>query len=180
VTVAKSVDFILNQLRNGSTGSLAAGTITFYAAGTTTPKAVWTDRDMTAPSVAGILTPYTLSADGTAKLFAYGVYRVIIKSSTGVTIYDYDNLEFYPVSTATVSDGATTVVLDAVAGDVNLTFTTGTSLVRAIRTDATANAAVLTLPGGYTIAGSGASSIALTSQGETVTIYLNDSEYYVL
>jgi hypothetical protein len=84
--------FLFNQMRDGANGSLAGGSVTFYAAGTTTPKAVWLDRAMTSPSVGGVLTPITLSADGTATVFGLGIYKVVVKNSSGVTVYTYDNI----------------------------------------------------------------------------------------
>jgi len=103
-----SFDFLFNQLRNGSNGSLAGGSVTFYAAGTTTPKAVWTDRAMTLPSVAGVLTPYPLTADGTATLYGAGVYKVVVKNSGGVTVFTYDDFEC--VSPTITDDVAATLV----------------------------------------------------------------------
>lgn len=97
--------FLFNQMRDGADGSLAGGSVTFYAAGTTTPKAVWLDRAMTSPSVGGILTPVTLTADGTAAIFGLGLYKVVIKNSTGVTVYTYDNINMIdPTYTDNIAD----------------------------------------------------------------------------
>ena len=106
-----SFDFLFNQLRNGSNGSLAGGSVTFYAAGTTTPKAVWTDRAMTMPSVAGVLTPYPLTADGTATLYGAGVYKVVVKNASGVTVFTYDDFECTsPTVTDNIADTLVNVV----------------------------------------------------------------------
>ena len=106
-----SFDFLFNQLRNGSNGSLAGGTVTFYAAGTTTPKAVWTNRAMTLPSVAGVLTPYPLTADGTATLYGAGVYKVVVKNASGVTVFTYDDFECTsPTVTDNIADTLVNVV----------------------------------------------------------------------
>ncbi len=86
---AQQVDFLLSQVRN-STGSLASGTVTFYAAGTTTLKTIWTDRDQATPAA----NPYTLDANGTAQIYASGLYKVLIKNAAGTTIYTRDNLYF--------------------------------------------------------------------------------------
>lgn len=178
MSYGKSIDFLFNQMRNGSNGSLAAGTATFYDAGTTTPRAVWTNRGMTTPTAAGLLTPVTLTADGTAELYGNGVYRIVIKDSTGATIYDYDDVEIQSISTTPGT--TTTVVLNAVSGSVNETFTAGTTDVQVLRTDATANQAIVTLPNGYTIAGSGDTTYELYTQGESVYLWLNDTTYYVV
>ena len=86
---AQQVEFLLSQVRN-STGSLASGTVTFYAAGTTTLKTIWTDRDEATPAA----NPYTLDANGTAQIYASGLYKVLIKNAAGTTIYTRDNLYF--------------------------------------------------------------------------------------
>ena len=86
---AKQVDFLLSQVRN-SVGSLAGGTITFYASGMTTPKTIWLDRSKASAAA----NPYTLDADGTAQLYAEGSYKIVIKNAAGATIYTRDNLYF--------------------------------------------------------------------------------------
>ena len=69
-------------------GSLASGTITFYAPGTTTKKQVYLDIDMTQQAA----NPYTLSADGTAELFGYGLYDIVFKAYGGSSVYTYNNV----------------------------------------------------------------------------------------
>lgn len=91
---AQQVEFLLSQVRN-TTGSLAGGTVTFYAAGTTTLKTVWSDRDKATPAS----NPYTLDANGTAQVYADGLYKVLIKNAAGTTVYTRDNLQFTPDAT---------------------------------------------------------------------------------
>ncbi len=91
MSYAKQIDFLLSQVRN-SVGSLAGGTITFYAAGTTDLKTIWLDRDKASEAA----NPYTLDANGTAHLYADGIYKVVIKNSAGSTIYTRDYLYFSP------------------------------------------------------------------------------------
>ena len=91
---AQQVEFLLSQVRN-TTGALAGGTVTFYAAGTTTLKTVWSDRDKATPAA----NPYTLDANGTAQLYADGLYKVLIKNAAGTTVYTRDNLQFTPDAT---------------------------------------------------------------------------------
>ena len=91
---AQQVEFLLSQVRN-TTGSLVSGTVTFYAAGTTTLKTVWSDRDKATPAA----NPYTLDANGTAQLYADGLYKVLIKNAAGTTVYTRDNLQFTPDAT---------------------------------------------------------------------------------
>ena len=91
MSYAKQIDFLLSQVRN-SVGSLAGGTITFYAAGTTDLKTIWLDQDKASEAA----NPYTLDANGTAQLYADGIYKVVIKNVAGSTIYTRDYLYFSP------------------------------------------------------------------------------------
>lgn len=65
----------------------------FYEAGTTTPKAVYTEKEKTNPYV-----EYDLSAIGTAQLYAEGNYKIVIEvaaaDDSGDIIYTWDNLRF--------------------------------------------------------------------------------------
>lgn len=178
---AKSLDFLFNQLRNGAEGSLAGGTITFYSAGTTTPLAVFLDRDMTLPSVGGILTPYPLTADGTASLFGLGLYDVMIKDFTGAIVYFYEDVELTSPANDNYAVGPLFISIDANLGNVNETWTAGTTDIIANRVDNSGTyTATLTLPIGYTMADSAEGTYSLTTQGETVNLHLNGSRYYVV
>lgn len=85
---AQIIDFLLSEVLNAS-GPLAGGRVYPCEPGTLTPKTVWTDRDKTAP----VVTPYyTLDANGTAQLYGDGVYRFILKTAAGATVYDRDNI----------------------------------------------------------------------------------------
>lgn len=88
-TKAQQVEFLLSQVRT-TAGPLAGGTVAFYAAGTTTPKTIWLDRDKNTVAA----NPYTLDANGTAQLYAEGLYKVVIKNAAGSTVYTRDNLAF--------------------------------------------------------------------------------------
>ena len=94
-TSGVQIEFLLSQVRN-ATGSLAGGKVYFYSVGTTTPKDVYLDINKTPPVAAN---PYTLDANGTALLYGDGTYRVVIKTSAGVTVYDRDNLKFEDLAT---------------------------------------------------------------------------------
>lgn len=86
-TTATIIDFLLTQQRDSST-SLAGGTVTFYAAGTTSLKTVWTDSLKT--SVAA--NPYTLDARATATLYGDGNYKIVLKSASAVVVGTWDNV----------------------------------------------------------------------------------------
>jgi hypothetical protein len=86
-TTATIVSFLLNQQRDSAT-ALANGTVTFYSAGTTAAKTIWTDNLKTAVAA----NPYTLDARGAAVLYGDGNYKVVLKDSTGVTVATWDNV----------------------------------------------------------------------------------------
>lgn len=91
---AQSIQFLLSQVRRAA-GSLEDGLVYAYAAGnTTTPKTIWLDRGKTTEAA----NPYTLDANGTAEIFGDGVYRFVIKSSAGITVYDRDYISIKDAS----------------------------------------------------------------------------------
>ena len=97
----KSIDFLFNQIR-AYQGSLAGGTVAFYSPGnTTTLVPVYLDINL--QQVAA--NPYMLSADGTAELFANGLYRVIFRNAQGVIVFDYDQVEIRPTPDTTGGGG---------------------------------------------------------------------------
>ena len=88
---ASVIQFLLDQQRD-STGLLNGGKVYFYAPGTSDIEGinVWLDPDATIPAN----NPYQLSANGTAQLYAYGNFRVVVKDSDDIARMDYDNLYF--------------------------------------------------------------------------------------
>jgi hypothetical protein len=84
---ATIIDFLLAQQRDSST-SLVNGTVTFYAAGTTTLKAVWTDS----LKVTEAANPYTLDARASAALYGDGNYKIVLKNALGATVATWDNV----------------------------------------------------------------------------------------
>lgn len=82
------VDFLLSQVRSAAQGLLSSGKVYFYQAGTTTLKNIYTNVACTNAAA----NPYTLDANGTALLYGNGTYRVVIKTSADVTVYDRDNV----------------------------------------------------------------------------------------
>lgn len=171
MSYGKSIDFLFNQMRNFS-GSLASGTITFYSAGTTTPKAIYLDRTLATEAA----NPYTLSADGTAELFASGVYRVVIKNAAGVTVYDYDNVEFLSGESTPVSDGSTFVVVEATADDATYELGTGYNQIVAKSGDS-AHTVTITTPVGYSFA-DGVSEYVLYANRESVNFVKSGAVFY--
>jgi len=73
----------------GSDGKpLAGGKVYTYAAGTSTPKATYTDAAGTTPNA----NPIILNARGEATVFWNGTYKVTLTDSSGATIYTQDNI----------------------------------------------------------------------------------------
>lgn len=107
-TNATSITFLLSQVRNSS-GVLAGGKVYFYAAGTSTPKTVWLNRNKSTVAA----NPYTLDANGTAALFGDGLYRIVIKTAAGVTVYDRDNVSLKDAVDPLEADVATYGTLSA-------------------------------------------------------------------
>ena len=172
----KSIDFLLNPQYTG-VGVLSGGTVEFYNAGTTTKRNVYLERDKSVVAA----NPYTLTANGNAELFADGVYRIILRDSNGVLVYDYDNVYLVEVAGTIVP-----VLVDATGGDATYTWeATVTDLIVA-KTDATANTVTLIPPAGYTIQGSidyvlwlQYEGVVLLKDEETVS-YLIVQEYTIL
>lgn len=89
-TAAIQVEFIMNGVHDRSGGVLAGGSVYTYAAGTNVFKALYLDRDKTAPTTG----PVTLDSEGKATVYADGLYKFVIKDSSGVTIKTLDDLSF--------------------------------------------------------------------------------------
>ena len=76
---------------NASGEPCAGGTLTFYETGTTTPKAVYTNKALGASAT----NPHTLSSQGrpTTDLWGSGSYRVVLKDSGGSVIWTRDDVD---------------------------------------------------------------------------------------
>jgi len=66
---------------------LAGGKIWTYAAGTTTPKATYTDASAATPNT----NPVILDSQGTAAIWLVGAYKIVTQTAAGVTIDTTDN-----------------------------------------------------------------------------------------
>lgn len=87
---AQAIPMLLSGIQDTSGVPLNGGTVNFYAAGTTSDQAVYSDQ---AKSTAAA-NPYTLDSNGQAQLYADGNYKLVIKDSGGSTLYTWDNLLF--------------------------------------------------------------------------------------
>lgn len=118
-TRAIQIGFMLSNIIDPNTGlAVESGTVYFYAAGTTTAKNVWTEKEKTNP-----YTQYDLSAVGTAQLYGEGNYKVVVKNSADVTVLTLDNirLEFPYYGIRTITETGSQVSQD----DFILVNTTG-------------------------------------------------------
>jgi len=169
-TKAQIIDFLLNQIRD-NTQALIGGTVTFYAAGTTTLKNVYTDRNKTtiAPN------PYTLDADGTAQLYGDGLYRIVIKTAAGVTRFDRDNLNYRDYTQGSSGiDGI--VYADATLGDITVTLPDVGTNISVIRTDDTANIVEILPPVGSSFVEPG--QVFLYQKNEMISFVSSGLLYY--
>jgi len=66
---------------------LAAGTLTTYAPGTSTPKATYTDSSGLTPNA----NPVVLDANGEADIWLSGNYKLVLKNGDGATQWTVDN-----------------------------------------------------------------------------------------
>jgi hypothetical protein len=86
-TRAIQFELLADPLIDPTTGDFAAGyTAYFYAAGTSTPKYVWTEKEKTNPYYS-----YALDAYGKILLYGDGVYKVIVKNLDGTAVLTLDN-----------------------------------------------------------------------------------------
>jgi hypothetical protein len=76
---------------NASGEPCAGGSLTFTNTGTTTPKAVWTDKANTISAS----NPHVLNSQGrpTTDLWGSGSYRVVLKDSGGAVIWSRDDVD---------------------------------------------------------------------------------------
>lgn len=69
---------------------LSAGKVYTYEAGTSTPKATYSDTDLTTPNA----NPIVLDAAGRATIFlSASSYKFVVKTSADATIYTQDNIQ---------------------------------------------------------------------------------------
>ncbi|MBK9497657.1 MAG: hypothetical protein IPO08_24725 [Xanthomonadales bacterium] len=139
-------------------------TLTFYAAGTTTPQPVYSTAALGTP----LTNPVVANAAGSFEpifLDQSASYRVILRDASNVTLFDIDNISsaltaeevgrtLYPRSTAEISANVTPTAYRYVYGDVrrygaavNGTTNDATALQTAITVQAAGGAAV-SLPSG--------------------------------
>ena len=97
---AKQVDFLINGVRDPLTDEpLVGGKVYTYEAGTSTPAALYIDRDT---AEGNATNPVILDAYGRAEVYGDGVYKFVVTDADDVTVIEMDGLEYEAV----ISDAA--------------------------------------------------------------------------
>lgn len=146
------------------------GTAYFYAAGTSTPKNVWTEKEKT-----NAYTSYTLGADGSIQLYGDGLYKIVVKDSAGNTEYTWDNVKIQ-ANTFSVStqNGTYTATPDDDVLLCNGTFTVNLQTVDdfehpVVIKNIGSGTITVDPNGAETIDGS--TTLTITAQNKTLTLY---------
>lgn len=87
---AIQIETLLAGVSDSSGNPLAAGKVYSYEAGTTTPKALYTDQSQSVEAS----NPVVLNSSGQAQVYANGSYKLVVKDSDDQTLYTWDNLLF--------------------------------------------------------------------------------------
>jgi len=82
------------QFRDTSGNLLSGGLLYFYEGGTSTPKDTWADGAMQTAND----NPVELDSAGMATIFVNGLYKIVLKTSAGVTVSTWDYC-WFPVIT---------------------------------------------------------------------------------
>lgn len=97
---------------------LNGGLLYTYEAGTTTPKATYTDSTGGTPNA----NPVVLDSSGRATIFLSGSYKFTLKDSSGNTIKTTDNVTSFNTSDSGVDDITTSFTEDVVATGDSIIF----------------------------------------------------------
>lgn len=90
MSAAIQVEALWNGIRDEDGEALAGGLVYTYEAGTTTAKAVYTDRAKTTEAA----NPVVLDSLGQAKVYADGAYKFVVKTAADETVVTYDDLYY--------------------------------------------------------------------------------------
>lgn len=142
--------FASGALYNGA--PVVSGYAKFYAAGTTTAKNAYSDKDKSAA-----VTKQALDAEGRAEVYGDGLYKIRIyegdPDTTGVLRVEIDNYKCMAVlgGVVTVTDDYTVtrdddiVLVDTTTGDITISFDTVTSFDAPVTIKKIASANTVTL-----------------------------------
>ena len=89
-TRALQIECLLDPVIDPNTGDICSSgyTVYFYAAGTSTAKNVWTEKEKTNP-----FTSKSIGSDGTIQLYGDGIYKIVIEDVDGDTIHEWDDVK---------------------------------------------------------------------------------------
>jgi hypothetical protein len=170
-TRAAQVELLVDSLIDPTTGSVCSGySVEFYAAGTSTPKNVWTEKEKTNP-----FTTYTLDSGGKALLYGDGTYKINVKNIDGTIILPLDNQKIQSTTFSIVQKiGTYTVTPDDDVILCNGTFTVSLAEVSTFEhpviIKSIGTGTITIYPNGSeTIDGS--SPIVISNQYDAITLY---------
>lgn len=103
------------QFLDNNANPLAGGLVESYAAGTSTLKALFTDST----GLTAHPNPVVLDSAGRAQLWGVGSYKLILKTSAGVTLWTVDNIS--GGGDTAIAVGQTQVTISSSAGVAVLT-----------------------------------------------------------
>lgn len=185
------------QFFDNSGNPLSGGSLETYAAGTSTPKATYSDNTLGSSNPTTITLNSagrpSVSGNEVALYLAPGGYKAILKNSAGTTIWTQDNITSSiagPVVlskttsyTVTTSDGADVLVkADASGGAITVGLYTavGNSGNRVVvkKTDSSVNA--VTIDPNSTETMDGSTSISLISQYDSLSLQSDGTNWQVL
>lgn len=127
-TRAAQIELFLDSLVDPTTGAIAGGyTAYFYAAGTSTAKNVWTEKEKSNP-----YSSYQLDSAGKALLYGDGEYKIIVKNLDATAVLTLDNLKIqantFGISTQngdyTVTPDDDMVLVNSASDDVTINLQT--------------------------------------------------------
>lgn len=122
---AKQFDALWSGILDDDGLPLSGGKVYTYAAGTTTNKDTYTNRDKTPPVAAN---PITLDAYGRAEVYGDGLYNIVVKDSVGNTLWDMDNVEIIATNANLYLEGDN-LTSSSTNGDINI-IPTGSGVLK--------------------------------------------------
>uniref|UniRef100_A0A6M3X8A2 Uncharacterized protein n=2 Tax=viral metagenome TaxID=1070528 RepID=A0A6M3X8A2_9ZZZZ len=181
-TRAAQIECLMAPVHDYRTNAIASGyTVYFYAAGTSTAKNVWTEKEKTNP-----YTSRTLGSDGTIQVYGDGVYKIVIKDGDGTAVYTWDNvkvqspniavLEKSGTYTATIDDDY--ILVNTAGGNVTINLYAAASFTHPICIKNIGTNNVVIDPNGAELI-EGASTYTIGTQDAAVWLFSNGSAWYV-
>jgi len=175
MTRALQIDLLLAPVIDYRSGDVASGySVYFYAAGTTTAKNVWTEKEKT-----NAYTSRTLGSNGTVQVYGDGVYKIVIKDTEAATVYTWDNVKCQ-ANTFTVQSKANTytatadddmILVDTTAGDVTINIATVTDFTHPLLIKRTAGANNVIINPYLTQPVDGEPTLTLTANDDSAMLY---------